>query len=547
MATAPSETPEIKGLTRRYAQIAVPGQTEPMAAPGLTIPMPPINGPASGNPGQPRPSVQTARQQQKLRARARLREQSLILSEIESIEFKLYSTSEIDEYAVVNVTNPEAYGSATARDLKMGPHNESQPCDTCSSDIKGCPGHFGKIMIPRLMHPLAVNSIILVLSCVCNSCGGLLVSREEIERAGINRLREEKRLQAIKNLVKTLGRSCRRFEGVPGVRQCDPQPEYKSFREYNKDKSEYRLPYSYPGKTKKTIYFRAPDVPIDSTENSIYKILDAISQEDAVSLGFNETHPRNMVIERLVVIPYCARPDLYQGDKFWSDDLTLMYQDIVKKVRAYYDPNISEAMRETELREINFRVTRFMKNDGKYTQGGVKVYVDVKKRIQGKTAIVRANIMGKRVNFAGRTVVGPGAYLRVDEVGIPRLMAVKLTRPIRITDYNKEELQAKYDNNKVMHITMQGGASAGQRVMVNDIFRQKFPDYQLNEGDIVERMLEDGDLVLINRQPTLHKQNILACYAKIIDDRVVRINLSVTTPLNAKIGVNRGHEKCATP
>lgn len=457
----------------------------------------------------------------------------MILSEIESVEFNLYSTAEIDEYAVVNVTNPEPYGSASVRDLKMGPHNESQPCDTCSSDMRGCPGHYGKIIIPRLMHPLAVNSIILTLSCVCNSCGGLLVNRAEIERAGINRLREEKRLQAIKDLVEKLGRRCKRYEGVPGYRQCEPQPRYHSYREYTKDKFEYRLPYSYAGKAKKTIYFRAPDVPIDSTENSIYKILDAISQEDAITLGFTDTHPRNMIIERMIVIPYCARSDVYQGDKFWPDDLTSMYQDIIKKARIYYDPNISEALKETTIRDLNFNITRFMKNDGSYTQGGVKVYVDVKKRIQGKTAIVRANIMGKRVNFAGRTVVGPGAYLRVDEVGIPRLMAVKLTRPIVVTDYNKEELQAKYDNNKVMHITMYGGHFSGQRVMVNDILRQRYPDYQLNEGDIVERMLEDGDLVLINRQPTLHKQNILACYAKIIDDRVVRINLSVTTPLNA--------------
>jgi DNA-directed RNA polymerase beta' subunit len=538
MATRPTGSLEVRGVTQHYAQTAIPGQTEPMGVATLTIPMPPPDGPASGNPGQSRPTTQTAHQQQKLRARARLREQSLILSEVDRVEFKLYSTSEIDDVAVVVVNNPESHGPGSVRDLRMGPHNESQLCDTCSNDIRGCPGHYGRINIPRLMHPLAINTIILVLGCVCNSCGGLLVSREEIERAGINRLREEKRLQAIKNLIKTP--KCRRFEGVPGVRQCDPQPEYKSYRDYAKDKTEYRLPYSYPGKAKGTVFFRAPDVPFDSPENSIYKILNAITDEDAATLGFTDTHPRNMIIERLVVIPYCARPDLYQGDKLWPDDLTSMYQDIVKKVRSYNDAGNNEALRETELREINFRITRLMKNDGKYTQGGVKVYVDVKKRIQGKTAIVRANIMGKRVNFAGRTVVGPGAYLRVDEVGIPRLMATKLTRPIRVTDYNKEELQAKYDNNKVMHITMQGGPLAGQRAMVNDTLRQKFPDYQLNTGDIVERMLEDGDLVLINRQPTLHKQNILACYAKIIDDRVVRINLSVTSPLNADFDGGQG-------
>lgn len=505
------------GLSRRFASIPVPGVTEPRPVSEISIPLPP-----QGPVGQSQPV------QKKFRARSRLREQSLIMSEIESVEFKLYSTEEIDAYAVVNVTSSEKHGSATVRDLKMGPHNDSQSCDTCSSNLKGCPGHYGKIIIPRLMHPLAVKTIILVLSCVCNSCGGLLVTPEEMEREGINRLRGDKRLQAIKDLVHRLRRTCQRYKGVSGVRECNPNPIYSSLRKTD----DYFLSYTFSGKESKT-YQLLPDVPVGSNSNSIYKILNAISTADANTMDFVESHPRNMVIERVIVIPYCARPDVYQGGEFHPDDLSTMYIDIVKATKDYNDPNIGEAKKETTLREIWFKCSHLLKNnDGKYSQGGVKVYVDVGKRIQGKTAIVRANIMGKRVNFAGRTVVGPGAYLRVDEVGIPELMARKLTRPILVTEMNRAELQAKFDNGKVEHIINQGGEFAGVRRPVSYI-RQRTPNYRIQPGDIVERMLEDGDLVLINRQPTLHKQSILAVYAKIISDRVVRINLSVTTPLNA--------------
>jgi len=513
-------------LTRRIQPIAVPGISPLESNTSLLIPVPPDNQQTSG---PVRPGYQNVKQQQQLRARARRREESMILSEIESVEFSLYSTEEIDAHAVVNVSNPDEYGPGTVRDLKMGPHNESQPCDTCSSDLEGCPGHYGKIIIPRLLHPMAIGTVIDVLSCVCNSCGGLLVNRAEIQQFGINRLRDEKRLKAIKELVKKLSRNCQRYKDIPGARACDPNPIYLSIGE-NKD--DYRLAYTYGG-DKKTKYYRLPDVPIDSTENSIYKILDAISETDAETLGFSNTHPRNMIMERMVVIPWCARPDLFQGNKFHPDDLTSIYRDIVRKLNAYNDPDNTEATKEAHLRNLYWTIIRFMKNDGKYSQGNVKVFTDVKKRIQGKTAIVRANIMGKRVNFAGRTVVGPAAYLRVDQIGIPRLMAMKLTRPVKVNEMNRAELQVKYDASEVPHITKKNGTDSGFRQPVGDSFRQRNPDYRLSLGDIVERMLQDGDLVLFNRQPSLHKHSILAAYAKIIDDRIVRINLSVTTPLNA--------------
>jgi DNA-directed RNA polymerase II subunit RPB1 len=520
---------ELQGFNRRFAHISIPGITEPKIVQDVNPTITPGN---TSRTAQGRPIVQDRKQQQRLRARARAREQMLIMSEIDAVEFNLFSTEEIDNYAVVNVTSPDKEGSGTVRDLKMGPHSENVPCDTCSSDIRGCPGHYGKIILPKLMHPLTISTIILVLSCVCNTCGRLLVNQNEIERAGIKRMSGVKRLQAIKDLVSKLKRNCERYANVTGVQRCDPNPIYSSLRE-NKD--DYRLAYTYPGpqNQKKTPFFLPPDIPDNMPGKSIYKILHSIPSEDAELLGFNESHPRDMIMERLVVIPYCARPDLFQGDAYYPDDLTTMYIDIVKSVLAFTNPNNTEADKDIHLKSIYFKVSHLMKNDGRYNQGGVKIYTDVKKRVQGKTAIVRANIMGKRVNFAGRTVVGPGHYLRVDEVGIPRLMAARLTRPIKVTDFNREELQNEYNSGRVKHITMRDGPLAGARVMVSESFKQRFPDYQLQYGDIVERMLEDGDIVLINRQPTLHKQNILAVYARIIDDRIVRINLSVTTPLNA--------------
>lgn len=454
------------------------------------------------------------------------REDRLPLSEIESVEISLYTTEEIDRLAVVNVTSSEREGPNTVRDLKMGPHNENMVCETCARDIHECPGHFGKIILPRLMHPLVVNSIIHVLGCVCNSCSALLVTREQLEKEGITSMRGFKRLQEIKQLVARLKPKCNRYANDPKVKPCEANPTYLGVRE-NKD--SYKLAYRYG--TKGAISYLPPGLPDDEDGRCVYNILDNISDEDAALLGFVTTHPRNMVIDRLLVVPYCARPDMYPDNGvIQSDDLTTLYMEIVKAVKKY-NAETDEAKKDERLKELYFKVSHILKNDGKYSQSSGKVFTDIKKRIQGKNAIVRSNIMGKRVNFAGRTVAGPGYYLRVDEVGIPRLMAAKLTRPIMVTAMNLAELQAKYDAGKVKHIIKASGKGAGSRMPVTAAFQRT--NYKLQIGDIVERELEDGDLVLINRQPTLHKQNILGLYARIIDDRVVRINLSVTTPLNA--------------
>ena len=525
---------QVLGLNRRFAQLAVPGLTEPKPVSGLIVPAPSV--PAASNQGQTRSSGQTIVELQRKRARARQIEKQLNPSEIESVEFSLFSTEQIDRYAVVTVTSPEEYGSATVRDLRMGPHNDSEPCETCGSDLRGCPGHNGRIVLPKMMHPLSINTIILVLTLVCNDCGGLLLTREELERAGIARLSGERRLQAMKDLIKAKT-TCKRYADDPNVRPCRANPIFASLKD---NKESYKLAFTYPGRERSgEIHHLYPDIPPgvspDNVEeyNSIYKILNAISDEDAELMGFIEgAHPRNMIIERLMVIPYCARPDLRQGDKFQPDDLTNIYIDIVKKNRLY-QTSMSEVDREENLQRLYYTVSNLMRNDGRYNQGRSKPITDVKKRLQGKGAIVRANIMGKTVNFAGRTVVGPAAYLRVDEIGLPREMTRRLTRPIKVTEMNREELQAAYDEGRVMHITMQSGRYAGSRVMVSESIRKTIGEYRLNLGDIVERSLQDGDLVLVNRQPTLHKQNILAVYVRLIDDRVVRINLSITTPLNA--------------
>ena len=212
----------------------------------------------------------------------------------------------------------------------------------------------------------------------------------------------------------------------------------------------------------------------------------------------------------------------------------MIYTDIVKLTNDYYAQPLGSSKKDEALKSIFFKVSHFISNsDKKNKQGSSKIMSSVKDIIQGKRGLVREALMGKRVNFAGRTVANGGSFLRVDEIGLPKSMAEELTRPIVVCSYNREELQHYYDTGKVKRITMKNGSFADQQAFVNEFLHKRFPNYKLQHGDIVDRQIMNGDVIMVGRQPTLHKQNLMSLRVILIDDFCVRINLSITTPLNA--------------
>jgi len=136
------------------------------------------------------------------RAMVRARERSYPELEITDIDFKLYSTREIDDMAVVIVDNESSLGGRnTTNDPRLGPHNISEYCEKCFKGIYECTGHIGKIILPKIPNPLTINFLIMTLSVICNVCGKLLVSAADLERNGILKYHGLGRLTAIRDLV----------------------------------------------------------------------------------------------------------------------------------------------------------------------------------------------------------------------------------------------------------------------------------------------------------------------------------------------------------
>ncbi|CAF4721648.1 unnamed protein product, partial [Rotaria magnacalcarata] len=151
----------------------------------------------------------------------------------------------------------------------------------------------------------------------------------------------------------------------------------------------------------------------------------------------------------------------------------------------------------------------------------------IKARLKGKEGRIRGNLMGKRVDFSGRTVITPDPNLAIDQVGVPRSIAQNLTIPEIVTPFNIEWLQELIRRNAAKYIIW----DTGDRIDLR--FHPKPSDLHLQCGYIVERHMMDDDLVVFNRQPTLHKMSMMSHRVKVLPWSTFRLNLSVTTPYNA--------------
>ena len=155
-------------------------------------------------------------------------------------------------------------------------------------------------------------------------------------------------------------------------------------------------------------------------------------------------------------------------------------------------------------------------------------------RLKGKQGRFRGNLSGKRVDFSGRTVISPDPNLSIDQVAVPIRVCKILTYPEIVTPYNLERLRNNILNGPDLH----PGATYityGQTGMKRFLKYGNPADIaqKLAVGDIVDRHLQDGDVVLFNRQPSLHKLSIMAHYVKVRPWRTFRFNECVCAPYNA--------------
>ncbi|KAL2633755.1 hypothetical protein R1flu_005234 [Riccia fluitans] len=146
---------------------------------------------------------------------------------------------------------------------------------------------------------------------------------------------------------------------------------------------------------------------------------------------------------------------------------------------------------------------------------------------------LKRNILGKRSGFSARNVVTGDPFLTIEEIGIPLEVAKYLTYPVRVTRLNQSKLQEFVEVGQALGATTRACGAA--RIEKDGMTLVVTPrsNHSLEIGDVVHRHLRDGDLVYVNRPPSLHKHSLIALKTHIQDSATFTINPAVCTPLHA--------------
>lgn len=432
----------------------------------------------------------------------------IVRKQIKALRFSLVSPAQIKKVATAKVVTPELYDidgfpvDGGIMDLRLGAIDPGVRCRTCGGRLKECLGHPGSIELARpVMHIKYVPIIELFLRSFCQKCGKLMLEDSKQEK-----LSPAERAKKAKDKKK--------------CPHCNEE----------QDKIKLEKPSSF-FRNKKRMF-----------PNELREMLVAIPEEEIKKIGVNPKtcKPEWGILSQMLVPSVTVRPSitLETGERS-EDDLTHKLSDIIRANQRLWE-NLNAGAPEVIIEDLwdllQYHVTTFFDNNvarippARHRSG--QPLKTITERIKGKEGRIRKNLAGKRVNFSGRTVVSPDPYLEINEVGVPIEVAKIITVPVGVTSTNIEYIK---------DIIRKGGEYPGANYVVRPDGKRKRITEELKEelcneiqpGYRVERHLTDGDVVLFNRHPSLHKQSLMAHQVKVLPYRTFRIHPAAAFPYNA--------------
>ncbi|CRG95015.1 DNA-directed RNA polymerase 3 largest subunit, putative [Plasmodium gallinaceum] len=497
--------------------------------------------------------------------------------EIKSIKFGIMSKEEIIKYSEVKILNREMYKNNSGipypygvLDLKLGAHKSNTICETCNKKLINCSGHFGYIELNYpVFHIGYYKYIIHILYCICKNCSNLLLPKEKIEIYSNLKKKNSEDSFYKKHLFKRILNHCKKVNkcykcgSAQGVIKKIIKPSLDQFM-----KLKHILKVKENGK----MVIKEEDL------NSLYvlKLFKNINPFHVKLL--NIENPEKLIITALLVPPNTIRPSVIIDEHGTAeDDLTCILSEIAQLNNTINSQCTNGYQTNQFLGNVEFlqlQITRFINSDSPAvsqllaTQNISKPGRGICQRLKGKEGRFRCNLSGKRVDFSSRTVISPDPNISIDEVVIPKIIAMRLTYPETVNKYNidrlkmlirngsnkwpganyiiKKNIDTNYQSNNGIfdviknYINKKNNKDINEECKNNHLNKislkyanKKFVIENLKIGDIVERHICDGDIVLFNRQPSLHRMSIMSHKAKIMDFKTFRFNECVCSPYNA--------------
>ncbi len=450
-----------------------------------------------------------------------------VSKKVSRIEFGLMGPKFIKDMASAKIVTPELYDKegypvdGGLMDIRLGVIDPGLKCKTCGSKLKECPGHFGYIELARpVVHIKFVNVVLDLLRSTCRSCGNVLIPNDKIDkaRAELEKVGAEFGIDEQREKVKEIIASLKTITKCPHCKE-----------------KQLKI------KIEKPTSFMEEDKRLSPIE--VRSRLERIKREQLPLFGINSAscQPEWMILTVMPIPPVTMRPSitLETGERS-EDDLTHKLGDIVRINQRLFE-NINAGAPEIIIEDLwdllQYHITTFFDNEvaqlppARHRTG--QPLKTITARIKSKEGRIRHNLAGKRTNFSARTVISPDPMLDINEVGVPMVMAMKLTVPERVTEWNKDYLKGFVQRGTKTY----PGANYivrpdGRRKKITDETKEALLE-ELQPGFVVERHLMDGDISIFNRQPSLHRMSMMCHRVRVLPGLTLRLNPAVCAPYNA--------------
>jgi len=454
-------------------------------------------------------------------------------AKIIGIQFSILSPDEIRKGSVAEITSRDTYINnkpviGGLFDPRMGVLEPGLICPTDGLDYMMTPGYFGHIELSKpVFYIQYLNTIIKILRCSCIKCGKILISKEKYKHA-LKKQGEERwnYIFALASKVKRCGEDTEDGCGCKQPSKIKKEGLATLIGEWDNIEGA-------SDEEKLTMKF-TPEITL--------KIFRRISDEDVTFMGFSPvwSRPDWMICQVLGVPPPAVRPSVkHDSQQRSEDDISHIIVNIIKanktlqeKIEQNANSNIIEDWSTVLQYYIATLVDNKIAGVASVAQRSGRPLKSIKERLNGKTGRVRGNLMGKRVDFSARSVITPDPQLSIRELGVPIKIAKNLTKPVMVNDKNKNFLTKliqngpdEYPGAKILD------KKEGESISLRYVDRKSIV---LNNGDIVHRHMMDGDGILFNRQPTLHRMSMMCHIVKIMPvGDTFRMNVGDTKPYNA--------------
>ena len=451
-------------------------------------------------------------------------------STIIGIQFGIMSPEEIRKSSVAEITTKDTYINnkpvvGGIFDPRMGVLEPGMICPTDKLNYIQSPGYFGHINLATpVFYIQYLQQILKILKCVCLKCSKLFVNRENYLH-----------MMQLPNKL--------RWEHI-----CEISSKIKRCGEENSEGCGYTKPTKIKKEGLSTIYaeWKSSDESVHSLKLSaeaIRNIFRRITDQDIDFMGFSSifSRPEWMICEVLAIPPPCVRPSVkHDSQQRSEDDLSHIIISIIKANTTLKDKmkiKDNENIIEDTTTLLQYHVATLVNNkipgiDSVAQRSSGRLLKSITERLNGKSGRIRGNLMGKRVDYSARSVITGDPNLSIEELGVPIKIAMNITYPAKVNSRNINFLESllrngpdKYPGAKVYE------TKTGEQRSLRYADRSNI---ELHIGDIVHRHILDGDYVLFNRQPTLHRMSMMCHRVRVLKTgNTFRMNVADTKPYNA--------------